>query len=279
MGQYTSASSNLDRSYELIECQEDGQSYERAITLLQMKVALESHPDRRAVDKDSGANYLPTNMGPTENKKPLNVSGGVIQIDLAYDWYQNMTHAFVSYKLKKGSDQAEKIKVDFQEKQVTLENRDTDEVLASIDLSNAIVPAESSLNCSGPRIELKLKKADTTLNWSGIESGTATAMPVPTQTQASYPSSNKVAKNWNAIDKEIDRDLNKEKPEGDAAMNDLFKQIYERSDPDTRRAMIKSYQTSGGTVLSTNWGEVTAKDYEGKDRPDAPDGQAWAKDN
>jgi suppressor of G2 allele of SKP1 len=36
--------------------------------------------------------------------------------------------------------------------------------------------------------------------------------------------------------------------------------------------MIKSYQTSGGTVLSTNWGEVKEKDYEGKDRPDAPNG-------
>jgi hypothetical protein len=31
---------------------------------------------------------------------------------------------------------------------------------------------------------------------------------------------------------------------------------------DTRRAMVKSFQTSNGKVLSTNWGEVSKKDYE-----------------
>ena len=107
----------------------------------------------------------------------------------------------------------------------------------------------------------------------------ATTTAIPTETvKPSYPTSSKQKKDWSKMDKQIERDLANDKPEGDQALNSLFKQIYERADEDTRRAMIKSYQTSGGTVLSTNWGEVSDKDYEGRDRPDPPQGQQWAKD-
>lgn len=36
----------------------------------------------------------------------------------------------------------------------------------------------------------------------------------------------------------------------------FFKKLYANADPDTRRAMIKSYTESQGTALSTNWTEV-----------------------
>lgn len=82
---------------------------------------------------------------------------------------------------------------------------------------------------------------------------------------SSRPSEKK--KDWDKITKELDED----KPEGEQALNQMFQQIYANGNEDTRRAMMKSFQTSGGTVLSTNWNEVGTTEYEKNISP--PDGQ------
>jgi len=94
-----------------------------------------------------------------------------------------------------------------------------------------------------------------------------------------YPTSSNKKKDWGKLEKEIVDQSMKDKDDGQDPAALLFKQIFQNSDEDKRRAMIKSFQTSGGTVLSTDWTDVKGKDYEGKDRPSPPKGQEWGKKN
>lgn len=66
-------------------------------------------------------------------------------------------------------------------------------------------------------------------------------------------------KNWDVIIDEFEKEEGK-----DQGVNELFKQIYESGNEDVRRAMNKSFQESGGTVLSTNWSNVADKKVEPK---------------
>lgn len=81
----------------------------------------------------------------------------------------------------------------------------------------------------------------------------------------SYPTSSRTGpKNWEALSGQTEE----EKPEGDAALTQLFQTLYKDADEDTRKAMIKSYTESGGTSLSTDWksvknGRVDVKPPEG----------------
>lgn len=45
-------------------------------------------------------------------------------------------------------------------------------------------------------------------------------------------------------------------------VNHTMRALSLQGDDDTRRAMMKSFTESGGTVLSTNWKEVGAKKVE-----------------
>lgn len=142
----------------------------------------------------------------------------------------------------------------------------------NIDLCNSIKKETSSFEIISNRfIKFKLKKEVDDFNWINVDKSKGAEGD---NFRQSYPTSSKKKKDWDSIEREIESELRANPEDGP---NFLFKEIYARGDEETRRAMIKSFQTSGGTVLSTNWKEVKDKDYEGKDRPEPPKGQEWKK--
>lgn len=80
-------------------------------------------------------------------------------------------------------------------------------------------------------------------------------------TSSTPTTTTKKSKDWNALSRELDDEA---KPEGEQALNSLFQQIYKDADPDTQRAMMKSFVESNGTCLSTNWNEIGTKKTEVK---------------
>jgi suppressor of G2 allele of SKP1 len=191
------------------------------------------------------------------------------------EWYQNNSHVFITI-FQKGLQQ-DAVQVDFQPSTLSvsfkLPGDEGDEYALELDLCDSIDPSKSKVEVSKVKVEICLAKKSIGVQWKDLEK--STAPPPSGLDQPLYPTSSKVKKDWNQIDQDIDREEKAEKPQGDEALNKLFKEIYGNADDETRRAMNKSFQTSGGTVLSTNWGEVAKADYEGKDRPTAPEGQAW----
>jgi len=104
-----------------------------------------------------------------------------------------------------------------------------------------------------------------------------------------YPTSSKSGpKDWDAVARDLSRKP-KENSEGtgqgeewedeDLDMDGdpasaFFKKLYKSADDDTKRAMMKSYSESGGTVLSTNWTEVGSKRVEAQP-PDGMEAKQW----
>lgn len=90
------------------------------------------------------------------------------------------------------------------------------------------------------------------------------AGPITEKADHSYPSSSKKRTNWDQFVQESNQEEEQEGKQrdkdpnagGDVAVNELFQKLYADATDDQRRAMIKSYQLSNGTSLSTNWEEV-----------------------
>jgi suppressor of G2 allele of SKP1 len=138
-------------------------------------------------------------------------------------------------------------------------------------LFSSVKPESLALNVTPYKVEITLEKA-AAFDWDALERPAAAELP------AVQKRSNRVAESlppaysgkqveWDRVERQVKEEEEKETPQGEEALMHLFRNIYKNADEDTRRAMIKSYQTSGGTVLSTNWKEVKEKNYESEIQP------------
>lgn len=227
----------------------------------------------------------------TEQRQKLVLWSNKVQIELeernlqAYEvpsnikfihaWYQTNTHVVLTLDSNANLNTLEFI---LEKKQIKILTPDSDKPVWEMNLSNSILPESSTITKKDHKAELKLKKEIDHFNWVTIDRSKVNE--VVSNSQPIYPTSSKVKKDWNNLEKEINKELAEDaKNDPNEGMMRLFKEIYGNASEETRRAMIKSYQTSGGTVLSTNWDEVKDKDYEGRDRPEAPKGQEWKKND
>ncbi len=104
-----------------------------------------------------------------------------------------------------------------------------------------------------------------------------------------YPTSSKSGpKDWDKLASDLSKRPKKNAKEGEEdemedpgldeeegdPTNNFFKMLYKGADPDTQRAMMKSYQESNGTALSTNWAEVGKGPVE-TSPPDGMEAKKW----
>ncbi|XP_020299921.1 protein SGT1 homolog [Pseudomyrmex gracilis] len=198
---------------------------------------------------------------------------------IKHDWYQTDSHVIVTILAKNAGNV--KVACENNALSVSAKLPSGNEYSLEIDLAHPIVNEQCAYKVLPSKIEIKLKKQDgirwTVLEGVNVESNQK-VKPIPReilegQQPPKYPSSCKIYRDWDKLQKMIEKEATEE-PEGEAAVNALFQKIYGSGSDDVRKAMNKSFIESGGTVLSTNWEEVK-KDKVDRKPPDGMEWKSW----
>eukprot|EP01137_Pigoraptor_chileana_P008439 Opistho-2@55279 len=242
-------------------------------------------PDDKALSMwirkcDAELEQQQTASKPAPSPAPAPVTASVPAPRVKHDWYQTDSAVVITVLAK--NVKKEDVDVEYKEQAVSISVKlpAGTEYNMELDLAFPIDTSRCSFNVMSTKVEISLRKKDA-VRWPTLERSDACMLnpPVPMASVTADPpkaasvasggaadvaapapkyptSSKKGVTNWDKIEKDVVKEEKDEKLEGDAALNKLFQQIYADADEETRRAMNKSFQESGGTVLSTNWKEV-----------------------
>lgn len=130
-------------------------------------------------------------------------------------------------------------------------------------LFGKISPDKCRYQILSTKIEIRLVKAEA-IQWASLEYSREAIVPLRVNVSSggsvkpAYPSSKPKSRDWDMLEAQVKKEEKEETLNGDAALNKLFQDIYQDADEDIRRAMTKSFVESNGTVLSTDWKEVSS---------------------
>lgn len=198
-----------------------------------------------------------------------------------YDWFQYGSKVEISIYIRGTKKEAVHFNVDAKNLDMSIDLGDGHEFSLDIDLFAEVIPEKSTFNVLPSKVEVVLVKKNDRINWSALadngEEKVSAPQPQPqaaASTAQHPPAHPGTKKNWDKI-LSSDEYVDDTKPQGDDALNAVFQQIYANGTDEQRRAMIKSFTESGGTVLSTNWDEVGKAPVKGA----PPKGQEMHKWN
>ena len=239
-----------------------------------------------ASPETAGTNLSDASSGDADptSTEPVGLSAAVTEGDapvVAYkhQWYQSQTHVTIEVLARDVRASEAEFAATEDSATVTIRREprngnaaETPPYALRLRLFGGIYPTDSKLTVGVAKVELRLRKSEA-IQWSDLtaEAREKTKATQPlnfsdaSMSRPAYPSSKaaqtKRPTDWDKLEAELDAE-EEDAPTGDAALNKLFQDIYGKADEETRRAMNKSFQESGGTVLSTNWAEIGAKTTE-----------------
>ncbi|ODV75454.1 co-chaperone SGT1 [Cyberlindnera jadinii NRRL Y-1542] len=187
--------------------------------------------------------------------------------NIKIDWFQSNETITVSLFVKNIPKDDDRLKLNFHKDYVDVEFpiSESSEFQYHLGPFYSYIDVQgSSYKVFGTKLELYLKKANPSVKWRKLErleheqpitdEDNLEANPVESSSSTApmYPSSSKKHINWDSL--KIDDD-----EEEETGPDQMFKRLYKDADEDTKRAMMKSYVESEGTVLSMDWKDVGSR--------------------
>lgn len=208
-----------------------------------------------------------------------------------FDFYQTDTVVTVSIFVKAASQ--DNLQVDIGERSLHVKAVSSstgfefvlriDPLFASVDVTS------SSYKVLSTKIDVILHKAQPGTRWVQLQAGSSqhsvVSAATPTYAASQATATAKTAaprpkSKWDSFNPDADQDTpaaagaEQQTNAGEADINAFFQKLYADADDDTRRAMVKSYQESGGTTLSTDWSKV-GKARVPTQPPDGMEAKEW----